>query len=287
MAKQLKENYFIVLHGMDLHKKVITSLFYSFIFIYFLSGGSIAYGEEKDYVVLQEKGWKITKEGYQYKTLIGKHKESTSSFELIFLKFNPYKFNLKIIPYSSIATYPVFVNRYTDLKKKNIAIINGGYFDERGKHLGFLKINNKIYRRNVATHPIYSGIILPDAQKKIIHSSLFNPKQHKNAIQVGPLLIRDGKVNPGLKNTESVHYRSGLGIDNDGDFILFATNTNYGGISWKTLVNILKGKGFDFINVINLDGGGSTQLFFKKNGKNILYRGIKAVPTALLVELRE
>ncbi len=231
--------------------------------------------------ILEDSSWETLQEGYKLKRILARRSTDGRSFEVLFLRFDPGNFSVAI--QKADKGENLFVNQFSELKGDDIAVINGGYFDHTGNPLGFLKIEGKVFASHIARHRLYSGFLVPDSSSLVVHRSQFKPSDAKSALQVGPLLVRNGKKNPGLLNADSVHYRSGIAVDRSGNFILYVTDTKYGGISWNDLLKLLLKPEFDILNALNLDGGASTQLYYKKNGVRELVHGLNTVPTALVI----
>lgn len=165
----------------------------------------------------------------------------------------------------------------------SIAIINSSYFDYRGNPIGYLKCNKKIFNRRKVTHSLYSGIFFVKQGKPyIVHRSKFFPaKEITDAVQVGPRLLSKGKETVGLKNIHVIHHRSGIALDENENVMIYATSSQYGGISWDTLRSILKLEGIGAKEVLNLDGGGSTQMYISTETFEDYIRGATPVPSAI------
>jgi len=147
-------------------------------------------------------------------------------------------------------------------KDNIIAAINGSFFDINGNPLGLLIADGKTINNRVVTHPIYSGIFyVKDDVPYIVYRDNFIPVGVTQALQVGPILIADGKDTEGFKDMHSIHYRSGIAIDDSGRVIIYATDTNYKGISLHEVRQVMRLPDIGCINVLNLDGGGSTQMY--------------------------
>ncbi|MDP7580772.1 MAG: phosphodiester glycosidase family protein, partial [Nitrospinota bacterium] len=116
----------------------------------------------------------------------------------------------------------------------------------------------------------------------IVHSSRFDPKiDASDVVQVGPRLISSGKNTIGLKNIHAVHHRSGIALDKKGNVIIYATSSQFGGISWNKLRYILKLKKIGGYEVLNLDGGGSTQMYISAKNYEDYVRGLSLIPSAI------
>ncbi len=87
----------------------------------------------------------------------------------------------------------------------------------------------------------------------------------KNTFAFSPVLIHNGKVNPGL--TYSNNIRQALGQKDLNNFIIITTNTTNRsiGLSYYNLAKLMKE--MNCIEAFNLDGGGSTSLIYKDKGE--------------------
>jgi exopolysaccharide biosynthesis protein len=94
-------------------------------------------------------------------------------------------------------------------------------------------------------------------------------------------LISSGKNTIGLKNIHAVHHRSGIALDKKGNVIIYATSSQFGGISWNKLRYILKLKKIGGYEVLNLDGGGSTQMYISAKNYEDYVRGLSLIPSAI------
>ncbi len=231
--------------------------------------------------VIENTPWHTVAEGYKLKRVVGRRSGDGLSFELLFLRFDSSNYALEIRKAETGET--LFVNAFSALEGDELAVINGGYFDAKGIPLGFLKINGHSFSSHIARHGLYSGFLLPGHSPVVIHRDRFQKEANKNALQAGPLLIRNGRRNPGLLHADAAHYRSGIAVDRSGNFLLYVTNTNFHEVSWNDLLSVLLMPQFDILNALNLDGGASTQLYYKADGEKTFIRGFSTVPTAVVV----
>src|SRR3989338_8519165 len=79
---------------------------------------------------------------------------------------------------------------------------------------GFSIYIKKTSNGKMATHFLYSGIFyVKDNIPRIAYRENFSPIGIKHAVQVGPLLVMDGKGIEGIKDIHSINYRSGIAMD--------------------------------------------------------------------------
>jgi uncharacterized protein YigE (DUF2233 family) len=214
--------------------------------------------------VIENNEWKNIDDGVYFKGVKLKRGEKDISIFLKFLKIDLQKANVKII-YNRELEKPLKNIKYFAENGKVIALINGSFFDIYGKPLGLLIVDGETINSKIVTNPLYSGIFyVKDNIPHIVKRDNFHVNGVTQAIQVGPILIADGKEVEGLRDIHSIHYRSGIAIDDSNDsnkVIIYATDTNYHGISLSELRQVIKLLDIGCLNVLNLDGGGSTQMF--------------------------
>ncbi len=172
----------------------------------------------------------------------------------------------------------------TMLAKKSggILAINGGFFGPTHKPLGLLIRNGR------ALNPMHGtkwwGIFYIDNDKPFItlpHLFALQPTITM-ALQAGPRLVVGGKI-PKLK--EAIARRSGIGIRKNGEIVIAITDETP-----KTMQEFAemfrkseKEEGFDCPNVLNLDGGRSSQLSFDYKGFKLEIPGIARVTNVVTV----
>ena len=202
--------------------------------------------------------------------------------QLRLYKFNPSLFNIRVLCSENYGKKRIDVKTLAKLSG-TVAIINSSYFDVQGSPLAYLRCSGKVINSKVASHSLYSGVFfMRHGRPYIVHSSRFDPKTDaSDVVQVGPRLISKGKNTIGLKNIHAVHHRSGIALDKKGNVIIYATNSQFGGISWNILRYVLKLKKIGGYEVLNLDGGGSTQMYISTKNYEDYVRGLSPVPSAI------
>jgi exopolysaccharide biosynthesis protein len=169
-------------------------------------------------------------------------------------------------------------------KSGAIAAINGSYFDERGRPLAYLKISDKEINHTVSKHGLYTGTFaLVDGSPLIMHRDNFSPVQASEALQSGPLLLNRGAPVETIRGLGEYARRTVLGTDKNGRIIVAVTDAVLGGISFVELQELFSnGKWqLDTPELLNLDGGGSTQLYFKSGKLEESVPGTSEVPVAI------
>tara|TARA_B100000315_G_scaffold237814_1_gene254957 strand:- start:8441 stop:9352 length:912 start_codon:yes stop_codon:yes gene_type:complete len=226
--------------------------------------------------------WKSIEKGMGLQEINLFNQSEEIEMQLRLYKFNPALFNIRVLCSKNYGKKRIDVRTLAKLSG-TVAIINSSYFDAQGSPLAYLRCNGKVINSKVASHSLYSGVFfMRQGRPYIVHTSRFDPKTDaSDVVQVGPRLISKGANTIGLKNIHAVHHRSGIALDKKGNVIIFATNSEFGGISWNILRHILKLKKIGGYEVLNLDGGGSTQMYISTKNYEDYVRGLSPVPSAI------
>ena len=157
------------------------------------------------------------------------------------------------------------------------AVINGGYFDSSNRPLG-LRVAS-----GWRTHPLRTAnwgvFYIRDNRAQIKHTRDYRPsKQTQEAIQCGPRLVVAGKTTD-LKPQWA--RRSGVGIDAQNRVILAVSDGELSFDEWAKLW--ASPQDLSCPNALNLDGGGSTQMWSRADSKARV-AGAWAVPDVLVVK---
>jgi len=169
-----------------------------------------------------------------------------------------------------------------------IAGINANFFDERGSPLGLIIYNSELRHKIQRGGRVLTGIFAIRSSGEIVieHRDTFNPQQTWMAIQAGPRLLENGKaveIGPSPETSR----RSGVAITKDNEVILYATVLRFPGATLGDIQEMLLDPGLGVTNALNLDGGGSSQLFIESfpslSGETFLSGG-DPVPVGLVVK---
>jgi uncharacterized protein YigE (DUF2233 family) len=173
--------------------------------------------------------------------------------------------------------------------KRAVAGINANFFDTKNDTLGLLIIDTETLSPIHKGGKLLSGIFqIKQNTPSIISRSEFSPEMIDFALQSGPRLIINSeklKINSGERSR-----RSGIALTKNSERILFATKLRFPGATLEEIQSSLLDSNLGVISAINLDGGGSSQLFFYKdqdNLKEISLSGGDDVTSALLVFPKE
>lgn len=166
------------------------------------------------------------------------------------------------------------------------AALNGGYFDEKGNSLGLRVCDGRRFGR---LHPANWGVFyihknrVGSMRAGILHTRDFTREYSSlrriaQAVQCGPRLVVKGRVTDLKPQTAR---RSGIGITRDGRVVLAVADDVLSFSSWA---NVWARRDLlDCPDALNLDGGGSTQLYLKTKSRTVSVPGVWPVPDAIVV----
>jgi uncharacterized protein YigE (DUF2233 family) len=174
-------------------------------------------------------------------------------------------------------------------KARALACINASFFDESGKPLGLVVTRGMTLQNIHRGGKTLTGIFQISRQApSILNRADFLPESVVEAIQAGPRLLSNGEKIPGLKEDTTPTRRTGVCIDSAQRVVFYLLDTGFLGISLNALRDILLSDSVQCRDALNLDGGGSAQLFIdnqiaKNSALNapILIEGTDDVPLVL------
>ena len=129
---------------------------------------------------------------------------------------------------------------------------------------------------------------------RIVNRDSFEPLGVTEAVQAGPRLLSGGSRIKGLREASAFSKRSGVCIDGEHRLIIFGVSSGFLGMSIEQLQELLMRPEIGCVDALNLDGGGSAQLWI--NGKipgasrsfaEIFVQGTDTVPVALALVPKE
>ncbi len=209
--------------------------------------------------------------------------------EVFLLKFDPRYFGIRMLGAGSAERRLADIRTITK-EAGGIAGINTNFFDEEGNPLGLLisggQVKNKMHRGgNVLTGVFY---MLKD-QPFIIHRDRFVNQQADEAVQCGPRLVIDGQAVP-VSAPDTTNRRSGIARTKSGEIILYATFLRFPGATLRQIQKMLLDPALGVTDALNLDGGGSSQLFIERNSalqEDTFISGGDAIPVGLVVTRKD
>ena len=202
---------------------------------------------------------------------------------------------------TTLSDYRIAVIRATDFgmtrasaktlcqKARALACINASFFDETGKPLGLVVTRGMTLQNIHRGGKTLTGIFQISRQAPAILSrSDFLPESVVEAVQAGPRLLSNGEKIPGLKEDSTPTRRTGVCIDSTQRVVFYLLDTGFFGLSLEDLRDVLLSESVKCHDALNLDGGGSAQLFIdsqivKNSSPNpaIFIEGTDEVPLVL------
>ena len=171
------------------------------------------------------------------------------------------RFDLRVVTASSFKGPKATVK---DLCTRSNAVlcINANFFDTEGKPLGL------IVNRGILKQPLHKGgnvltgaLVLTRNKLSIITRGEFNPENAIEAIQAGPRLLSGGTPISNIRDVKTPTRRSGVCIDQNQKVVFYATSSALAGLSIEEVQEILLRPSIGCVDALNLDGGGSAQMF--------------------------
>jgi uncharacterized protein YigE (DUF2233 family) len=213
---------------------------------------------------------------------------SLLSSELLFLRTSLQRYRVAILQASDFGWRRTTVAALGKASKAAVAI-NANFFDEQGRPLGL------VLSRGILSQGIHkggstlSGIFQSGtAGLNILNRSDFIPAGVSDAIQAGPRLVHDGGKVRGIREPSSFSRRSGVCLDAQGRLLIFGVSSGLLGVSLEQLQDELLRPAIGCVEALNLDGGGSAQLWISgalpgapSGFEEIFIQATDSVPVAL------
>jgi exopolysaccharide biosynthesis protein len=254
-----------------------------------LSHGVFSYRKALLFVAGGSRGahfWEKWAPGVEYRDIaVGRSTDGEQHLKMV--RFAPDRIKVSILYAKTYGERSMTVKEMVE-HSGAFAGINASYFDEYDRPLGYLKVKGREINDYIATAIVYSGLVAIKNGKVVIeHRDTFHPLHYDEALQVGPRLVAAGTGTTGIQNT--IDYkkrarRAGIAIDENGSPVVYITSPISADMNWNELREVLLGAedrgGIKPRDVLNLDGGGSTQLYIK-TGKLNVSEGYSKVPVAI------
>lgn len=227
--------------------------------------------------------WRTVQKGVEQRKIALLRSEPNYTLELKLLRFDPKLIGARVLSGGDLNLKSATAKTFAE-KSGAIAAINANYFDEHGRPLAYLKTRDQEINRSVSKHALYTGIFtIIDGTPLVMHRNDFAPAQASEALQSGPLLLNRGAPVETMRGLGRYARRTVLGIDKEGRMVIAVTDAVLGGLSFvelQELFSIPKWQ-LDTPELLNLDGGGSAQLYFKSGRLEESVPGTSEVPVAI------
>jgi len=227
--------------------------------------------------------WRDLQKGVAIRTLVLERSQPNYTVELKLARFNTQLISARVLDSGEFQLRTASAKTFAE-KSQAIAAINANYFDERGRPLAYLKTRAKEVNRSLSKHSLYTGIFgIDESGAFVTHRDEFAPAQASEALQSGPLLLHRGlpvAVNPNLGRYAR---RAVIGIDKTGAIIIAVADAVLGGLGFAELQKLFVDSRWhiDAVELLNLDGGGSAQLYVKSGKFEDWLPGTSEVPVAI------
>jgi uncharacterized protein YigE (DUF2233 family) len=218
---------------------------------------------------------------------ISPYQSNLFSPELLLVRFNLENYEIKVIEAKQFGKKNASVKELS-LKSKALMGINANFFDETGSPLGLVISQGIIRQKLQLGGKTLTGIFqVNNYLATILSRENYISGKAIEAIQSGPRLIISGQKVTGLNASNKSSRRSGICIDKNKSIIFYITSGLIG-MNFDELQDILIQKNINCIDVLNLDGGGSSQFFLNPNWpeakaelKEIIIHGADDIPVML------
>jgi hypothetical protein len=227
--------------------------------------------------------WKTVQKGVEFRQIALERTEPSQTLDLKLLRFD-IQWVLPRVLYSGQFQLKGASAKTFAEKTGAIAAINANYFDEKGRPLAYLKTAEKEINPAISKHALYTGIFgVRDAAPFVVHRDNFQPAQTSEALQTGPLLLNRSAAIEVMNGLARYARRSVIGIDKEGRVIIGVTDAILGGLNFTELQELFTGIKWQLntLDLLNLDGGGSAQLYVKAGKFEEWVAGSAEVPVAI------
>ena len=234
-------------------------------------------------LVRKPGAWKPLDSGIEHRIITLERSDPSYSFDLNLVRFGRNRIFPRII---SSGQFQLKSADAKTLGQRSGALvtINANYFDEKGKPLAFLKTATGEINRNVSKHALYTGIFgVRDSVPFIVHRDDFQLTEAQEAIQSGPLLLRQGAPVQTIPGAGRYSRRAVIGMDKQQRLIVGVTDTVLGGLSFPELQELFSRPEWQLetTELLNLDGGGSAQLYIQTRSHEEFISGTSEVPVVI------
>jgi len=176
-----------------------------------------------------------------------------------------------------------------------IIAINGGFYQPDFTPVGLFKYQGKTIKPLARNSLLKSCVMISENNKIILETNLSQCTKVNDAMQTGPILIQDGKINNDLKRMQKKsksmedffesHKRTLLAVTNENQLLMITTSS----LSLMDVANFLQNNPTAFgatkiITAVNLDGGSSTGMFIRFPNEPFYLHELKHVKTFIFVD---
>ena len=227
--------------------------------------------------------WRPIQRGVEFRKITMERSEPAYGLELKLLRLDSQFIVPRVLHAEQFQLKSASAKTFAE-KAGAIAAINANYFDEKGRPLAYLKTAEKEINRGVSKHGLYTGVFgLGESGPFVTHRDEFQPAQAGEALQSGPLLLHRNASVEVLTGLGRYARRSVIGMDKEGRLLIAVSDTVIGGLSFAELQELFVQSKWQMnaVELLNLDGGGSAQLYLKSGKFEEWLPGTSEVPVAI------
>lgn len=227
--------------------------------------------------------WKTVQRGVEFRKIILERSEPAHTIDLKVLRFDSQWIVPRVLRSAQFQLKGANVTTFVE-RSGAVAAVNANYFDTDGKPLAFLKTAGQTINARVSRSALYTGVFaVKDQHPFISNRDDFVPEQADEALQSGPLLLLRGSLQAVTGVPPRASRRAVIGIDKDQRLLVAVTDTLIGGLYWTELQEIFSAPQWQLqaSDLLNLDGGGSAQLYIKTGKFEEAVPGAAEVPVAI------
>lgn len=216
------------------------------------------------------QGWEMIAEGLEYQQFLG---EDTL---LRAIRINPAQYTFRV---HYRAGEPLTISEWQSTLPEAEVIINANFFTPEYTVLGLLISDGIQFEESYINR---GGTFFVHDNSVGLSSNILQPyhgQNYQQAIQAFPMLMIDGVAS--YQNTSDLtpSRRTVIALDQNG-YVIMMTTPGFG-IGLYTLSQYLPTLDIGLVNVLNLDGGGSTMMYIAANESYV--RSFDPVPSVLAV----
>jgi uncharacterized protein YigE (DUF2233 family) len=227
--------------------------------------------------------WKPIGRGMEFRKVVMQRIDPAYAMELKLLRLDSQLIVPRVLYAAQFQLKSANAKTFAE-KTGALAAINANYFDERGRPLAYLKTAEKEINRAVSKHGLYTGVFgLGQSGPFVTHRDEFQPAQAGEALQSGPLLLHRSASVEVLSGLGRYARRSLIAIDKQDRILIGASDGVIGGLGFAELQELFTQPKWQMeaIELLNLDGGGSSQLYIKSGNFEEWLPGTSEVPVAI------
>ena len=227
--------------------------------------------------------WKSVQKGIESRKITLERTEPGYTLDLKLLRFDTQWITARLLRAAQYQLKAASAMTFVE-HSGAVAAINANYFDADSKPLAFLKAGGQAINPRVSRSSLYTGLFgLKDQRPFISHRDDFLSEQADDAMQSGPLLLLRGAPQAVTGVPLRASRRALIGIDKEHRTVIAVTDNLIGGLFWAELQEIFAaGSGqVPTVDLLNLDGGGSAQLYIKAGKVEEFVAGTVEVPVAI------